>query len=39
VAIENALDREFLTGFTPVPLIGAPFLWRGGLRWDGPLKR
>jgi outer membrane receptor protein involved in Fe transport len=39
LAIENALDREFLTGFTPVPLIGAPFIWRGGLRWDGPIRR
>lgn len=39
LAIENILNREFLTGFTPVPLIGAPFLWRGGLRWDGPLRR
>jgi outer membrane receptor protein involved in Fe transport len=39
VNIENALNREFLTGFTPVPLIGAPLLWRGGLRWDGPLRR
>lgn len=37
--IENALGREFLTGFTPVPLIGAPRLWRGGLRWDGPIGR
>lgn len=39
LSIENALDREFLTGFTPVPLVGAPFLWRGGLRWDGSLRR
>ena len=39
LSIENALDREFLTGFTPVPLVGAPFLWRGGLRWDGPIRR
>lgn len=35
LSIENALDRQFLTGFSPVPLIGAPFMWRGGLRWDG----
>jgi outer membrane receptor protein involved in Fe transport len=38
VAVENLLDREFLTGFSPTPLIGAPLLWRAGLRWDGPLK-
>ena len=37
LAVENLLDREFLTGFSPTPLIGAPLLWRAGLRWDGPL--
>lgn len=31
---ENLLNREFLVGFSPVPLIGAPRLWRAGLRWD-----
>jgi len=35
--VENLLDREFFTGFTPTPLIGAPRLWRIGLRWDGRL--
>jgi outer membrane receptor protein involved in Fe transport len=38
LAIENLLDREFLTGFSPTPLIGAPLLWRAGLRWDGPIR-
>ena len=38
LAIENLLNREYLTGFSPTPLIGAPLLWRAGLRWDGPLK-
>jgi outer membrane receptor protein involved in Fe transport len=38
LAIENVLNREFLTGFSPTPLIGAPLLWRAGLRWDGPLR-
>jgi outer membrane receptor protein involved in Fe transport len=38
VAIENLADREFLVGYTPVALIGAPRLWRVGLRWDGPLR-
>jgi outer membrane cobalamin receptor len=38
LAVENLLDREFLTGFSPTPLIGAPLLWRAGLRWDGPLR-
>ncbi len=33
-SVENALDREFLVGFSPVPLIGNPRLWRIGLRWD-----
>lgn len=36
-AFENLLDRQYLTGFTPVPLIGAPRLWRIGLRWEGRL--
>ena len=35
VSLENALDREFYTAFTPTPNIGAPRLWRVGLRWDG----
>ena len=34
---ENLLDREYLTGFSPTPTIGAPRLWRIGLRWDGKL--
>jgi outer membrane receptor protein involved in Fe transport len=38
VSVENALDREYLAGFTPTPLIGAPRLWRVGLRWDGRLR-
>jgi outer membrane receptor protein involved in Fe transport len=37
-AIENIRDREFLVGFTPVPLTGAPRLWRAGLRWDGRVR-
>lgn len=36
---ENLTDREYLTGFSPVPLVGAPRLWRGGLRWDFPARR
>ena len=32
--IENLLNREFLAGFTPTPVIGAPRLWRLGLRWS-----
>ncbi|MBC8166399.1 MAG: TonB-dependent receptor [Bryobacteraceae bacterium] len=36
---ENLLDREYLVGFSPVPLIGAPRLWRGGLRWDFGARR
>lgn len=32
--VENAFNREFLTGFTPAPQIGAPRLWRLGLRWE-----
>ena len=37
VAVENLLDREYIVGFTPTPLIGPPRLWRAGLRWDGRL--
>lgn len=36
---ENLLNREYLVGFSPTPLIGAPRLWRIGLRWDGRLRR
>jgi outer membrane cobalamin receptor len=37
LAIENVLDRQYYVGFSPTPLIGAPRLWRAGLRWDGRL--
>ncbi len=37
-ALENALDRQFYTAFTPTPNIGAPRLWRLGLRWDGRVR-
>jgi outer membrane cobalamin receptor len=33
--VENLLDRRYLVGFTPTPQIGAPLLWRAGLRWEG----
>lgn len=36
--MENALDHQFLTGRTPAPQIGAPRLFRVGLRWDGPVR-
>ena len=32
---ENLLDRQFVVGFSPTPLIGSPRLVRAGLRWDG----
>jgi outer membrane cobalamin receptor len=38
VTLENAFDRQFYTAFTPTPNIGAPRLWRVGLRWDGRLR-
>ncbi|MCX6631307.1 MAG: TonB-dependent receptor [Candidatus Solibacter sp.] len=38
VTLENAFDRRFYTAFTPTPNIGAPRLWRVGLRWDGRLR-
>ncbi len=33
-SVENLLDHEFLTGFTPTPTIGTPRLWRVGLLWQ-----
>ncbi len=36
--IENALNREYLSGFTPQPQIAAPLLWRIGLSWRGSLQ-
>jgi outer membrane receptor for ferrienterochelin and colicin len=36
---ENLLDRRFYTGFTPVPAVGAPRLWRAGLRWEGRVRK
>ncbi len=36
-ALENALDRRFYTAYTPIPNVGAPRLWRLGIRWDGRL--
>lgn len=38
-SFENMLDRVYYTGFTPVPAIGAPRLWRAGLRWEGRIRR
>jgi outer membrane cobalamin receptor len=35
ITLENALNRQFYTAFTPTPNIGAPRLWHVGLRWDG----
>ena len=32
--IENLLDRTYLTALSSGPNIGAPRLWRVGLRWD-----
>lgn len=32
---ENLLDREYLVGYTPVPAIGPPRLWRIGVRYSG----
>jgi outer membrane receptor protein involved in Fe transport len=40
-SVENLLDRGYLTSWsTPtVPTVGAPRLWRVGLRWDGAVRR
>jgi outer membrane receptor protein involved in Fe transport len=34
VAVENLLDKEYLAGFTPEPVIGSPRLYRVGLKWE-----
>lgn len=36
-SVENLLDRQYLVALTPTPNIGAPRLWRIGLRWDGAI--
>ena len=33
LAVENALNREYLSGFTPAPQIAGPRLVRAGIRW------
>jgi len=37
-SFDNLLDRTYLVALTPNPNIGAPRLWRVGLRWSGPIK-
>jgi outer membrane receptor protein involved in Fe transport len=37
-SFENLLDRTYLAGFTPSPIVGPPRLWRVGLRWEGRLR-
>jgi len=31
--LENALSHTVIAGFSPTPMVGAPRLWRLGLRW------
>jgi outer membrane receptor protein involved in Fe transport len=46
LSIDNLLGREYAVGVTapagaglaPLYAIGAPRLWRAGLRWDGPVR-
>ncbi|MBV8809821.1 MAG: TonB-dependent receptor [Acidobacteriaceae bacterium] len=38
ISFENLLDRTYLVALTPNPNIGAPRLWRVGLRWSGGIK-
>jgi outer membrane cobalamin receptor len=37
-SVDNVLDRSYLVALTPNPNIGAPRLWRVGLRWNGAFK-
>lgn len=32
--VENLLNRTYIVGFSPTAIIGAPRLWRAGLRWE-----
>lgn len=34
-SVENALGHVYYTAFSPTPNIGAPRLWRVGLKWEG----
>lgn len=38
-SFENLLDRRFYTAFTPIPTVGIPRMWRGGLRWEGRVRK
>lgn len=33
--VDNVLDRSYLVALTPNPNVGAPRIWRVGLRWSG----
>ena len=35
LSLENILNKQYYVAFTPIPNIGAPLLWRAGLRWEG----
>jgi outer membrane receptor for ferric coprogen and ferric-rhodotorulic acid len=34
-SLDNMLDRQFYTQFSPNANTGPPLLWRVGLRWEG----
>ncbi|MCU1258683.1 MAG: TonB-dependent receptor, plug [Bryobacterales bacterium] len=36
LALENVLDHQYYTGFTPTPTVGAPTLVRAGVRFSLP---
>lgn len=36
--MENLLDRTYVVGFSPTPNIGAPRMFRLGLRWEGAVR-
>lgn len=36
-SVDNLLDRQYLVALTPNPNIGAPRIWRFGVRWSGGL--
>ena len=37
-SLDNMLDRQFYTQFSPNANTGPPRLWRVGLRWEGHVR-
>lgn len=33
-AFDNLFNRQYVTGYSPTPLVGSPLLWRLGISWS-----